>query len=154
MPGNPLDGRSRWWSTRADTHKIAISNHRIRNVDEQCKVTFDYKDYADSGIKKIMTLQGEEFLRRFAQHNLPKGFCKILSAGIYSNHGRLTRMETIQKKMQMPLHAKPVVVPWHIRCIERTGINPLVCPYCKKGTTHVLEIVKPLIGVIKKPPPE
>ena len=135
------------------THKIAISNHRIRNVDEQCNVTFDYKDYADAGIKKIMTLQGEEFLRRFCQHILPKGFCKIRSAGIYSNHGRLTRVETILKQLQVPLHPKPVAVPWHIRCIERTGINPLICPYCKKGVINVLEIIRPEKVQIKKPSP-
>jgi hypothetical protein len=37
------------------THKIAISNHRIKSIDYQ-NVTFDYKDYRVAGVKKQMTL--------------------------------------------------------------------------------------------------
>ena len=46
------------------THKVAISNHRIKRIDADNNVTFEYKDYADEGRKKMMTLQGEECLRR------------------------------------------------------------------------------------------
>ena len=35
-------------------------------------VTFEYKDYADEGRKKSMTLSGEEFLRRYEQHDLSR----------------------------------------------------------------------------------
>ena len=35
-------------------------------------VTFEYKDYADNGSKKKMTLSGEEFLRRYEQHDLSR----------------------------------------------------------------------------------
>ena len=38
------------------THKVAISNHRIKSIDTDNKVTFEYKDYADDGRKKQMTL--------------------------------------------------------------------------------------------------
>jgi len=44
------------------SHKIAISNHRIKNVSDG-KVTFQYKDYADQSITKRMTLDASEFLR-------------------------------------------------------------------------------------------
>lgn len=58
------------------THKIAISNHRIKNIDNQ-NVTFDYKDYRQNGFKKQMTLTHQEFIRRFSLHILPKRFVKI-----------------------------------------------------------------------------
>jgi len=58
------------------SHKIAISNHRIKNVQDS-HVTFDYKDYADSGKQKSMTLTAVEFLRIFCLHNLSR------SAGFY-----------------------------------------------------------------------
>lgn len=51
------------------THKVAISNHRLTAIDEQ-SVTFDYKDYADDSKQKQMTLNGQEFIRRFEQHIL------------------------------------------------------------------------------------
>ena len=46
------------------THKIAISNHRILNIDNE-GVTISYKDYRENGIKKKMTLSKSEFIRRF-----------------------------------------------------------------------------------------
>jgi len=33
------------------THKIAISNHRIKNIEEG-KITFSYKDYKHASVKK------------------------------------------------------------------------------------------------------
>ena len=51
------------------THRVAISNNRILKVDKE-QVTFIAKDYRDGAQKKSVTLKGEEFLRRFAQHVL------------------------------------------------------------------------------------
>src|SRR6476660_7411253 len=51
------------------THKVAISNHRIQSINPQDDtVTFNYKDYADAGVQKQMTLTAHEFIRRFEQH--------------------------------------------------------------------------------------
>ncbi len=58
------------------THRVAISNHRLLSVDER-QVTFRWKDYAHRIEHRTMTLSNEEFLRRFLQHVLPKGFPRI-----------------------------------------------------------------------------
>ena len=47
------------------THKVAVSNHRVKSVDDE-KVTFEYKDYRKDGKKGLMTLTNKEFVRRFA----------------------------------------------------------------------------------------
>nr|WP_084555752.1 transposase [Alkaliflexus imshenetskii] len=47
------------------THRIAISNQRILNVDST-NVTFVAKDYRDRAQIKPVSLNGEEFLRRFS----------------------------------------------------------------------------------------
>lgn len=57
------------------THKIAISNHRIKNVEDG-KITFSYMDYRQGAVKKEMALEALEFIRRFAMHVLPERFCK------------------------------------------------------------------------------
>jgi hypothetical protein len=44
-------------------------------------VTFSYKDYAHGGERRSMTLSAIEFLRRFVQHILPRGFVRIRQAG-------------------------------------------------------------------------
>ena len=58
------------------THKIAISNHRIQKVTNQ-EVSFSLKNYRKNGKKEQLTLNAKEFIRRFAQHILPKGFVRI-----------------------------------------------------------------------------
>ena len=64
------------------THKVAISNHRIMGIDEQANtVAFAYKDYAHSNKQKQMVIDSKEFIRRFTQHILPKGFTKIRTYG-------------------------------------------------------------------------
>src|SRR5262249_51049765 len=58
------------------THRVAISNHRILSVTDS-QVRFRWNDYANHNKKRTMTLTGTEFLRRFLQHVLPKGFPRI-----------------------------------------------------------------------------
>ena len=67
------------------THKIAISNHRIQNIEADGKVEFSYKDYKHANVKKMMTLEGPEFIRRFSLHILPRGFVRIRHFGICSS---------------------------------------------------------------------
>jgi len=62
------------------THKIVISNHRIKNLDDQ-RVTFLVKDYRHGGRKSLLRLPDSEFIRRFAMHILPKGFVRIRHYG-------------------------------------------------------------------------
>jgi len=64
------------------THKVAISTHRIKAITDD-SITFSYKDYQDKHKQKLMTLSHEEFLRRFEQHILPKGFVKIRHSGFF-----------------------------------------------------------------------
>ena len=73
------------------THRVAISNSRIVGVTDG-RVTFQYKDYADEHRSKVMTLSGVEFLRRFVQHVLPKGFVKVRHYGLVANRTRDARL--------------------------------------------------------------
>ncbi len=65
------------------THKVAISNHRLLNVDET-GVHFHWRDYRGNKMK-VMTLEGAEFLRRFCQHNHkhPRGRCDFHAQGLW-----------------------------------------------------------------------
>ena len=69
------------------THRVAISNHRLLSVDDD-HVTFRWKDYAHESRCRAMTLTSEEFLRRFLQHVLPKGFPRIRYFGWLANRRR------------------------------------------------------------------
>jgi hypothetical protein len=63
-------------------HRIAITNNRIL-FDQKGKITFQYKDSKTYETKKI-PLQANEFIRRFLQHVLPKGFHKVRFYGLWS----------------------------------------------------------------------
>ena len=69
------------------THRVAISNHRLLSVNDS-HVTFRWKDYAHHNKQRAMTLSGEEFLRRFLQHVLPKSFPRIRYFGWLANRTR------------------------------------------------------------------
>src|SRR5262245_34225305 len=69
------------------THRVAISNHRIVSVTDS-EVRFRWRDYANHNKKRTMTLTGAEFLRRFLQHVLPKGFPRIRYFGWFANRKR------------------------------------------------------------------
>jgi hypothetical protein len=51
---------------------VAISNRRILKLEDE-RVTFRYRA-TDTGQERLCTLAAEEFMRRFLQHILPKGF--------------------------------------------------------------------------------
>jgi hypothetical protein len=66
--------------------RVAISNGRILKLADG-KVTFRY---TESGTNKprLCTLAAEEFIRRFLQHVLPKGFVKVRYYGFFSSGSR------------------------------------------------------------------
>jgi hypothetical protein len=73
------------------THRIAISNHRLLAFDGD-HVTFQWKDYAHGDQRRTMTLSAMEFLRRFVQHILPRGFVRIRQSGFLANTCRAARV--------------------------------------------------------------
>ena len=121
------------------THKVAISNHRIVQVEND-KVTFRYKDYADNGKQKVMTLEAAEFIRRFTQHILPKRFTKIRTYGYLANRNRNKRINEVLKKMKLPLHRGLIKLPLELRMMEQYGMDIKQCPCCKQQTLQLLKI--------------
>jgi len=71
------------------THRVAISNSRLVAMDER-GVAFRWKDYRAKGRTrhKTMTLQPQEFMRRFLLHVLPGGFHRIRHYGLLANGHR------------------------------------------------------------------
>jgi hypothetical protein len=106
------------------SHKIAISNHRIKSIDDN-KVTFDYKDYRMAGVKKQMTLTHGEFIRRFSLHILPKRLVKIRHYGFLSSTWKRQKLKLLQEKLQ-------------VKVLEKVEKKPFLpkCPCCKTGNLH------------------
>ena len=89
------------------THRVAISNHRLLAFDGD-HVTFAYKDYAQGEARRTITLTAMEFLRRFAQQILPRGFVRIRQSGFLANTHRTARL-ALARTVLPPLrqHQRP-----------------------------------------------
>jgi len=112
------------------THKVAISNHRIKSVADG-KVTFSWKDYRHGDAQKDMTLDATEFLRRFCQHILPFRFMKIRHYGILSSRNK-DKLRDVQFTMGIVVEKKPKPT-WQEVCKQKLNFDPELCPHCKVG---------------------
>ena len=121
--------------------RIAITNHRIIGMD-QTHVTFRYKD-RKGGRWVTSRLEGCEFIRRYLQHVLPKGFHKVRYYGIWhsssNNHvSKLARlmaiagMSTDNQLSQGQMGGNPEEQ-------EPTQTKEIKCPYCGSDRLELLE---------------
>ena len=115
------------------THRVAISNHRILAVNDS-QVTFLSKDYAHHNKQRTMTLTCEEFLRRFPEHLLRRGFSRIRYFGWLANRRRSKLLPLgrvllphLRNTLPQPDSASPpsgVVLAATHRCPCRNGCPP------------------------------
>ncbi|HEY1431817.1 MAG TPA: IS91 family transposase [Stellaceae bacterium] len=124
------------------THRIAIANSRLVAFDGE-RVTFKWKDYrakADARYK-LMTLDADEFIRRFLIHVLPDGFHRIRHYGLFANGGRA---ENIAQARQLLNIAAPQNAPSDADSTGDSEPQALShpCPCCG-GRMIIIEIFQP-----------
>jgi hypothetical protein len=117
------------------THKIAISNHRIKSIEKN-KISFTYKDYADGSKQKLMTLEAKEFLRRFCMHILPQGFRKIRHYGFLANRAK-HQLKMQQMKMGI-IQSTCEKKNWKQIAREKLSFDADPCPCCKNGKMQTI----------------
>jgi len=112
------------------THRVAISNHRILSC-ENGKVTFRYRDYADSNKNKVMVLDTDEFIRRFLMHVLPAGFRKIRHFGLFASRDKTLRIKLCRRLTKTKFIARRETPAQRLERILGKDFN--LCPCCKTG---------------------
>src|SRR6478672_6354239 len=125
------------------THRVAISNNRLLEIAED-KVTFRYKDYRHDAQQKTMTLEAEEFIRRFLLHVLPERFQRIRYYGFLANRYREQKLAHCRELLDMPA-PEPPALEGAKDCRERyeelIGPSLRECPVCHQGRMLVIEIL-------------
>jgi hypothetical protein len=83
------------------THRVAISNSRLIRADTD-HVTFRVKNYRVKGSARhtTMTLETNEFIRRFLIHVLPKGQHRIRHYGFFGNGNRAANIARIRELLR------------------------------------------------------
>jgi hypothetical protein len=111
-------------------HRVAITDARMIAVTDQ-RVTFSYRD-AEARRWRTMTLPALEFLRRFLQHVLPRGFHKVRYYGLWRPAAATLRSE-LQQQLAAPLGMGPPAVV----CASLDPATPprvARCSRCGRGT--------------------
>ncbi len=119
------------------THRIAITNARILAV-EDTQVSLRYKDYRDGNRHKTMHLNGEEFVRRFLLHVLPKGLMRIRHFGFLANRCRQEKLARIRRVL-----AAAEAIPASGAKAVGGEIPGYPCPQCRQGQLYVIAQLLP-----------
>jgi hypothetical protein len=117
------------------THRVAISNQRIQNV-ENGQVTFQYKQYrAPAGQQqREMTVSADEFIRRFLLHSLPPGFQRIRHYGLLASRPKQGNLALCRELLHIP-PVPEIPAPERDKAVLEHLLAPLLrCPQCKTGT--------------------
>jgi Putative transposase len=125
------------------THRVAISNNRLLDI-AQDKVTFRYKDYRHDAQQKTMTVEAEEFIRRFLLHVLPEGFQRIRYYGFLANRYREEKLARCRELLDMPAPEPPALEgakDFRERYQELIAPSFGECPACHQGRMLVIEIL-------------
>jgi hypothetical protein len=109
--------------------RIAITNHRILSMDDT-HVTFKYKD-RQTGKWKTQKLQGCEFIRRYLQHVLPKGFHKVRYYGLWHpSHRHYVKKLIASWAVAEEMPEPPSTPEPQEATTENTHDQTLKCPHC------------------------
>jgi hypothetical protein len=124
-------------------HRIAITNNRILSVDDG-RVTFEYRDTRDQQYKQ-MTLDAEEFIRRFLQHVLPQGFHKVRYYGLWApgNRHLLRQLQWLLASPDPACSSSPLSANTVMEC-PADPLPTRTCPYCGKGVLLLTGRLRPL----------
>jgi hypothetical protein len=143
------------------THRVAISNNRLLDI-EHGKVRFRWKDYRNNSAKSVMTLDAEEFIRRFLLHVLPNGLMRIRHYGFLANRHCEAKLACCRRLLGVPSPVATNLVTstppandtqdYRDHYERLTGKSLRTCPHCGRG--HMLCIETFLPGALPRAPPK
>jgi hypothetical protein len=113
--------------------RVAISNKRILKMVDG-KVTFRYRT-TDTGKFRNCTLPAQEFIRRFLQHVLPRGFVKVRYYGFLSS-GLRPRLAALHRQLEtLSADASPARMTDDQEDQDTTSPSKsfVPCPSCGQG---------------------
>lgn len=138
------------------THRVAISNNRLIKMHDG-RVTFAWKDYKHAAAQRTMTLEADEFIRRFLMHVLPQGLQHIRHYGFLANRLRETKLAQCRQLLGAP--APPTAESgakedYRDLYLRLTGKSLRDCPVCGKGHMICIETFAAGSPVQARSPPD
>jgi len=137
------------------THRVAISNRRLLEY-KAGRVTFQYKDYAQGGRNRQMTLSATEFIRRFLLHVLPTGFMRIRHYGYLANRHRRQKLTLCRRLLgeSPPIDLADASQQSVHALVSDDRTEPAVaCPICQRGVLRIIHSWDRYSQTACQPPP-
>jgi len=128
------------------THRVGIANSRILDVGDD-HVTFRTKD------GRVITLAPVDFLSRFVQHVLPKGYVKIRHFGLLASsnvHTLLERARAVLRPCPV-VNDAPLATSWLEILLAMTGRDVRRCALCD-GPVVMTALPPPPVPTARAPP--
>jgi Putative transposase/Transposase zinc-binding domain len=127
------------------THRVAISNSRLIDIGHG-KVCFRWKDYRDHNQQKMMTLEANEFIRRFLLHVLPDGFQRIRHYGFLGHRYRQAKLALCRQLLGLALASTGVSArqeksDYRDVYEKLTGQSLRECPVCHRGQMVTIAVL-------------
>jgi hypothetical protein len=112
------------------THRVAIANSRLLALADG-RVSFLWKDYRHHDKPKAMSLDADEFIRRFLLHVLPDSFHRIRHYGYLANGVRVAKLAHCRRLLAAPEPApSAAAADYRERYQQLTGRSLDLCPCC------------------------
>ena len=131
------------------THRVAVSNERILGMDAH-GVRLSVRQNVAHNVgadhrpgKRVITIDGPEFIGRFLQHVLPVGFKRIRHYGLLSPALKTKRMARARAELKLPQPSAPARED-AAEFLQRVArIDALRCPHCALGKWRTLATLQP-----------
>ena len=126
------------------THRIALTNNRLLSLDDRT-VRFRYKDYAAGNRRKVMSLEAQEFIRRYLLHVLPKGFMRIRHYGLLGNRAKRHKLAQARAALNAPPPQSVCTPPESIEAfwLRIAQLDIHQCPHCRSGPMRQIGVLLP-----------
>src|SRR5260370_5228045 len=108
---------------------------------ENGEVQFQWKDYRDNSQQKTMTLDAEEFIRRFLLHTLPEGFQRIRYYGLLGNRYRQQNLARCRQLLGMAAPQSTIPKDYRDRYEELTGCSLRRGPVCQHRFIVTIQVL-------------
>ena len=124
------------------THRLALSNDRLVTFDGE-QVRFRWRDYAHGNRMKLLTLEADEFIRRFFLHVLPRGLMRIRHYGLAANRSKAAKLAAARAALNVPQPSIPSAPETLIAFCQRIlGTDLSRCPHCRLGTLQLISVTR------------
>ena len=108
---------------------------------------------ANCNAKRLVRLEGPEFVRRFLLHVLPTGIKRIRHYGVLASACKGVKLPAARMALQMPAASPQAMESAQAFMARVARMDVGLCPCCKVGRLRTIAVLAGLAGLGRLPGP-